>query len=57
MDYWSNEVCLGYIIKAMKNLKMDKQIQKVLDELFCLFDEKTLYEAEQYYKNYSSSDK
>lgn len=57
MEYWDNKACLGYVIKAMKNLKMNKQIEKVIDEMMCLFDEKTLYEAEQYYNNYSSSDK
>lgn len=48
----NNDVIRGYIILALKNLGYkENDIDKVLDELYYLFDTKSEEEAAEYYNN------
>jgi len=47
-----NDVILGYIAKALDNLKLKKTTKmSIISELHYLFDTKTYEEMEYYYKN------
>jgi hypothetical protein len=52
-ENWDNYSALGYVVLALKNTKCKKAtIQKVIRELYILFDELTLEEAkEAYFEN------
>ncbi|MGL6105912.1 hypothetical protein [Romboutsia sp.] len=50
---FNNDACKGYMIQAMEHVGCTReQIQIVIDELKSVFDEKTVAEAEGYYKNW-----
>lgn len=50
---WSNDACRGYCIAAMKAAGMtEEQINKVLSEMYYVFDEKTISEAEDIYTDF-----
>lgn len=54
LEQWSNDVCRGYVIKAMKNKDFSEdQIQKVIYSLSAAFDNYTLEQAKQEYINSS----
>ena len=49
---WSNGACRGYVIYAMENCGFTpEEIQRVVGELYYVFDMKTLDEAEAHYEN------
>ncbi len=51
-ENWDNYSALGYVILALKNTNCKKiTIQKVINEMFILFDELTLKEAKEVYFN------
>lgn|GEM_PF-6686003 len=51
-DNWNNYSALGYVLLALKRANFKKTtIEKVIDEMFVLFDEMTLEEAKQAYFN------
>lgn len=53
VSIWSNDSCRGYFILAAQAAGLDREtIRKVLGETYHLFDEKTLTEAEQAYKDF-----
>ncbi len=48
----NNDIIKGYVILALKNLGYKaEEIDKVLNELYYLFDTKTEEEAEEYYRS------
>ena len=49
---WSNNACRGYVIKAMESCGFKpKDIQKVVTELYEVFDFCAVKEAADYYEN------
>lgn len=51
-DLWSNEVCMGYAIKAYENLDLDfNDVETLVNLMRKLFDEWTLEQAREYYFN------
>lgn len=52
MENWSNNACLGYVIKSLENLEYsEEEIKKVTGEMNYLFDTKTVTEAADIYCN------
>jgi len=51
-ERWSNNACRGYVIWAMENcgFKPD-DIQRVVMELYEVFDFKSIEEADEHYRN------
>lgn len=48
---WSNGACRGYVIMAMENCDFpEKDIRRVMAELYELFDFHTLADAEAHYQ-------
>lgn len=51
-ERWSNEACRGYVIWAMENCDFSPEdIKRVVLELYCVFDMRSIEEAEQHYQN------
>ncbi|MDO5400487.1 MAG: hypothetical protein Q4F17_05845 [Eubacteriales bacterium] len=51
---WSNDACRGYVIMAMENCGFQpKDIEKVVAELYEVFDIRAVREAENHYYNSS----
>ena len=51
-DPWSNDACRGYVIMAMQDCGFThKDISRVVNQLYGVFDLYTLNEAEQKYYN------
>ncbi len=49
-ERWSNNACRGYVIWAMENCGFQPgDIQRVVSELYCVFDMKSIGEADQHY--------
>ena len=49
-DMWSNDACRGYVIMAMQDYGFShKDIQRVVRQLYEVFDFHTISEAEQKY--------
>ena len=47
---WSNNACRGYVIWAMENCGFEPEdIQRVVTELYEVFDFKSLEEADEHY--------
>lgn len=50
---WSNEVCCGYCVAAMKNAGFDhEQIHRVMRGMHQAFDELTIEDAEAVYQRW-----
>lgn len=50
MIEWSNNACLGYVIKALEELEYsEEEIKKIIGEMKYSFDMKTIEEAEKIY--------
>jgi hypothetical protein len=50
LQEWSNNACRGYVIWAMENCVFSSDdIQRVVTELYKVFDFKTLEEADKHY--------
>ncbi len=51
-ERWSNAACRGYVIWAMENCGFSSaDIQRVVAELYEVFDFRAIAEAEQHYYN------
>ena len=49
---WSNNACRGYVIWAMENCGFEPEdIQRVVTELYEVFDFKSLEEADEHYRD------
>ena len=49
-DIWSNEACMGYAVKAMEYLNMERDaISEVLTRMGWAFSDMTVDEAAQHY--------
>lgn len=49
-DYWSNTACMGYVIKACKNLDYsEEEISTLLETISAMFSNFTIEEAEREY--------
>lgn len=49
---WSNGACRGYVIWAMENCGFTPDdIQRVVSELYYVFDFKSIEEADEHYRN------
>ena len=52
LNIWSNDACRGYVIMAMQDCGFThKDISRVVNQLYGVFDLYTLNEAEQKYYN------
>lgn len=50
MEEWSNNACLGYVIKAMRDAgNSTKEIQKMINEIRTQFDWISVDEAKEIY--------
>ena len=50
MEEWSNNACLGYIIKAMRDAgKSAKEIQQMVNEVRAQFDWVSVEDAKEIY--------
>lgn len=53
-DEWSNDACRGYVIMAMEDCGFPKkEIQRVLGQLYYVFDFHTIQQAKQKYHSSS----
>ncbi len=51
-ERWNNGACRGYVIWAMESCGFTPDdIQRVVSELYYVFDMKSLEDAEQHYQN------
>lgn len=52
-EIWTNEACRGYVIKALERMEKPKEeIEKVLSSLNAAFDDFSIEEAEQTWRNF-----
>lgn len=52
-NIWTNEACRGYVIKVLERMEKSKEeIEKVISNLNASFDEISIEEAEQAWRNF-----